>query len=85
MLSLRSIWRGADYALWRQTVAMRPRSFGTEVPQDDATWEFIFKLSHYPCAFDDWQFARLRQLDHTIHFGVPALRSVLIAVEIAAG
>ena len=21
---------------------------GTEVPQDDATWEFIFKLRHYP-------------------------------------
>ena len=26
---------------------MRARSFGTEVPQDDATWEFIFKLTPY--------------------------------------
>jgi hypothetical protein len=36
MLSLRSIWRG-PYLNFSATVAMRARSFGTEVPQDDVT------------------------------------------------
>ena len=35
MLSLRSIWRG-PYLNSSATLATRARSFGTEVPQDDA-------------------------------------------------
>ncbi len=36
ILSLRRIWRGADVQFARALVALRARSFGTEVPQDDA-------------------------------------------------
>jgi hypothetical protein len=35
MLSLRSIWRGADLRL-AANVVLRAISFGTEVPQDDS-------------------------------------------------
>jgi len=47
MLSLRSIWRGADMNQCRAMVPLRARSFGTKVPQDDASSRLDFKSGHY--------------------------------------
>ena len=44
MLSLRSIWRGA-YVKDGGIVQLRARSFGTIVPQDDATSRLHFNFS----------------------------------------
>jgi len=58
--ALRRIWREADSCDGVGTVSLRARSFGTEVPQDDARGGDTFSQSSLPDSADERMWPRVQ-------------------------